>query len=364
MKVLIAEDDLISCRLLEATLGSFGYEVLTTTTGHDAWLVLQEANAPQLAILDLILPGIDGMELCRRVRASLEHRPRYLILLTSRNSKEDLVAGLEAGADDYLTKPFDAEELRARLHVGERILDLQKRLFDRERLQYELNERKRLEEMHLEFLNQLVKMQEEERHRIARELHDQMGQHLTALKLGLNSLKDPSFNQLSTNNQLIKLIDLTDQISKDVHRLAWELRPSVLDDLGLYNALQNYVEQWSEHTNINVDLQRIGLREERLSPEIETTLYRIVQEALNNILKYAETKHISVILEHHNNYAQMIIEDEGKGFDLDSILNTASMKGRLGILGMRERAALVGGTFDIESTVGVGTTIFVRIPTT
>jgi len=126
--ILIAEDDAVFRRILEAWLGKWGYTVRATGDGQQAWQILQKEDAPKLAVLDWMMPGMYGTELCRKVRAAGAAPYRYLLLLTAKTDKQDLIAGLEAGADDYLSKPFDANELRARLRVGRRILDLQDQL--------------------------------------------------------------------------------------------------------------------------------------------------------------------------------------------------------------------------------------------
>ena len=131
MKVLIAEDDPVSRRVLAAMLDKFGYEVVVAADGAEAWNALQSADTPNLAILDWMMPEIDGIELCRRVRATPTATPPYLILLTAKSGKEDVVAGLDAGANDYLTKPFDRAELRARVQVGAQVLELQAKLAER-----------------------------------------------------------------------------------------------------------------------------------------------------------------------------------------------------------------------------------------
>jgi sigma-B regulation protein RsbU (phosphoserine phosphatase) len=125
MKILIAEDDAIPRRLLQATLTKSGYEVVTARNGTEAWEILQAEDAPKLAILDWLMPGMDGVDICRQVRQRANAPYVYLILLTSKDTKEDIVAGMEAGADDYLTKPFHAHELQVRLRAGLRILDLE-----------------------------------------------------------------------------------------------------------------------------------------------------------------------------------------------------------------------------------------------
>ena len=125
MKILVAEDDPIIRRLLEATLVRTGYEVVTAENGAQALEILERDDSPRLAIMDWMMPEIDGVEVCRRVRALGSRGYTYVIMLTAKGRKEDLLAGLEAGADDYLTKPFDPHELRSRLRVGQRILDLE-----------------------------------------------------------------------------------------------------------------------------------------------------------------------------------------------------------------------------------------------
>ncbi len=131
MKVLIADDEAVSCRLLQATLQKWGYEVVVAHDGEQAWEILQDAFPPPVIILDWLMPKIDGLELCRRVRMHPHLKTSHMILLTSRAGRKDLVEGFEAGADDYIIKPFDPEELRARVHVGARIAELQRALAER-----------------------------------------------------------------------------------------------------------------------------------------------------------------------------------------------------------------------------------------
>ena len=128
MKVLIAEDSVVSRHILDATLRRWGFDVVVATDGKQAWHELRKEGAPRLAILDWMMPGLTGPEVCRRVRALNEPLYTYLLLLTSRNLKQDLIEGMESGADDYITKPFDPHELKARLRAGRRSLDLQEEL--------------------------------------------------------------------------------------------------------------------------------------------------------------------------------------------------------------------------------------------
>ena len=133
MKILVAEDQTISRHILEASLRKWGYEVKGVENGTRAWEILQGEEAPQLAILDWLMPGMDGIEICRQIRLRPQTQPVYIILLSARSGQEDKIHGLEAGADDYITKPFDRDELRARVQVGIRVLELQGALAHRVR---------------------------------------------------------------------------------------------------------------------------------------------------------------------------------------------------------------------------------------
>jgi len=153
---------------------------------------------------------------------------------------------------------------------------------------------------------------------------------------------------------------MASQILQDVHDLALELRPSVLDDLGLLPALRHLHKEYQDRFRLPVDLQVLGLDGGRLPSEMETALYRIVQEALTNVARHADAHSVSVLLEKRNASVKLIVEDDGHGFDVVDVMSTHS-RDRLGLYGMRERASLLGGTLTIESS-GKGTAIFVEIP--
>jgi len=227
-------------------------------------------------------------------------------------------------------------------------------------LQEEVRERRRIEAERVELLRRVIFAQEDERRRIAREMHDQFGQGLSALTLKLAALKEESGEQVKLREQLETLEAVANQLDSDVDFLVWELRPTVLDDLGLPAALKAHVQNWSKHFDTPAELHVSGMKQIRLTGEIETVLYRITQEALNNTAKYARAGKVDIILEHRNRHVSLIIEDDGVGFD-DAQAFGLNEKG-LGLIGMRERAALVGGTAEIESHPNEGTTVFIRIP--
>ncbi len=130
MKILVAEDDLTSCTILAAILGKWGYEPIAVNNGTDAWEIMQKSDAPSLAILDWEMPGMDGLAVCRKIRERPVSNPPYIIILTARGEKTDIVKGLDAGANDYISKPYDNEELQARIRVGQRMMELQTELLD------------------------------------------------------------------------------------------------------------------------------------------------------------------------------------------------------------------------------------------
>ena len=216
------------------------------------------------------------------------------------------------------------------------------------------------EKMREQLLGRLINAQEDERKRISRELHDETSQALTSLKVGLK-LVEESADAAQVRKKLTELRALATQTLENVHQLAVELRPSLLDDLGLIAAIQKYTEEYSTEMNINVDSHVSGFGEQRLPPEIEVTVYRIFQEALTNIVKHAEASNVSVVLSCHDSSLVVIIEDDGKGFDVNAVISSTDGK-KLGLFGMYERASLVGGKLTIESQPGAGTTIFLDIP--
>ena len=135
MKILIAEDDAITLKMLERKLGSWGYEIVSVTDGNAAWEKTHQDDAPQLLLLDWMMPNMDGIEICRKLKQQPKDTPTYIILLTARYQEDDIVAGLDAGADDYITKPFGNSELRSRVNVGHRMIALQNALLEKEKLQ-------------------------------------------------------------------------------------------------------------------------------------------------------------------------------------------------------------------------------------
>ncbi len=226
----------------------------------------------------------------------------------------------------------------------------------------ESNEQLRREMAEREALRRkLLHAQEEERRRIARELHDQMGQNLTALNVGLKSLLDRQ-SRSGLGSHVQHLQELAIQTARDLHRVAVELRPAVLDDLGLVKAIRALTENWSTRYGIDVDFEAGQYQPAGISSEIETILYRIIQEALNNVAKHSGATRVALVLRHTADHVHAIIEDDGRGFDAHVASQSGNGSARLGLLGIQERLDMVGGNFKVESAPERGATLLVRIP--
>lgn len=206
----------------------------------------------------------------------------------------------------------------------------------------------------------MLEVQEEERRRLARELHDQAGQSLTSLLIGLRILEEmPTLAQAQA--QAGDLRKITAQALDEVKRLAMGLRPALLDDLGLEAALKRLAKESAQTYRVSMDLHIKGLTNRRLPPPVEMGLYRIAQEALTNAGRHAAAKNVSILLTCSESSVKLIIEDDGRGFDVEKALRLPGSSNHLGLLGMHERVSLLNGTISVESTPGSGTTIYVQL---
>lgn len=228
-------------------------------------------------------------------------------------------------------------------------------------LTHDLTERKRAAEIRARLLEQVITAQEEEQRRVARELHDETGQSLTSLLVGLRAVEDAPTVE-AARARAVELRQITARTLDEVRRFARGLRPSALDELGLVPALEHYATEYAQSHAISVDVQARGLDSSRLPAPVETALYRIVQEALTNAAKHAKPQAVSIVIQRHRSTVQAIVTDDGCGFDVDAALRAPSAWTHLGLHGMRERAALLNGSVAIESTPGEGTSIYAWIP--
>ena len=223
----------------------------------------------------------------------------------------------------------------------------------------EVAERTQAEMSRARLLRRLVVAQEDERRRLAHDLHDGLGQRLTALRLILEALDSSEGGPREQQTGIANALEMLARIDQDVDFIAWELRPAALDELGLARVLDSYVKEWSRHAGVPAVFHARPGELPRFAPEVEASIYRIAQESLNNVAKHARAHSVNVLLELRGANLALLVEDDGIGFHPGAKGETM-----IGLTGMRERALAVGGTVEIEPTPGGGTTVLACIPTT
>jgi signal transduction histidine kinase len=340
-KILIVDDEPSGISTLEAMLDGQGYQLLVAQSGTVA-LDLAERSLPDLILLDVMMPGMDGFEVCRRVREMPILAEVPIIILTALDDYSSRLIGIEAGADDFFSKPLDRQDLRARVRTITRL----------NRYRTLLEQREQLREM----AGRMVDAQEKERRRISRDLHDDLGQSLTALMLNLQNLQnDLPLSDKELRARLGKMVSDTAETLGRMRSMAQDLRPPVMDTLDLRAALENYCMEFSArlHVVLNFEAdQNIPV----VSDVHSITMYRFLQEALTNVSRHARANRVWVELMVEEDFLSLTVQDNGAGFEA-----TADKYG-IGIVGLQERMTLVGGDLFVNSTPGRGTIITARVP--
>ena len=326
--------------------------IILTTGGEPRLIRLLELAADAAGTVTLLERPISSMTLLRSVEVALNSRRRQFQVRDLLEEQQSAEGELREAHEQLADRARQLEAL-----VQERTAKL---VESNEQLRREISERERAEEAREALRRQLIHAQEEERRRIARELHDQMGQNLTVLNLALKSLHDAAPEKLK--DAILPLQDLAAQTARDLHRVALELRPPSLDDLGLVKAVRNLAATWSARCGIEVDVESSQFAPAGISTEVETAIYRIIQEALNNVAKHSRAKRATIILQRAVDHIQTIIEDDGCGFDTTKPRRAADHSGGLGVSGIRERLSVLGGTLEVESAPQQGATLIARIP--
>lgn len=340
--ILIVDDNASARETLLAMLEPENYQLEQARDGFQALQMLQYIK-PDLVLLDVMMPGMDGYETCRRIRATRELAEMPILMLTALDDRASRLQGLEAGADDFLSKPVDRYELTARVRTITRLNRYHTLQEQRENLR-EMSER-------------LITAQEEERQHISRELHDDLGQALTTHMISLRNLQNDLAQPPETLfERLQTLHDQSYEIFVKIRRLAQDLRPPVLDALGLKVSMQTYCTEFTRRTHLPITFEA----DEGVAnlPDIyNITLYRLLQEALNNIVKHAKANHAWVDLSIEDDSVVLIIQDNGRGFDPSN-----TQPNGIGLSSMKERVMIAGGVFKISSASDRGTIISAQFP--
>jgi PAS domain S-box-containing protein len=279
-------------------------------------------------------------------RAGTEHVRNWLGVPMVADGKVIGVCGLDKAEAGFFTQ----QHLQlAQALVGQAAVAVQNAwLFDQVRAG-----RERLQTLS----RRLVEIQESERRYVARELHDEAGQALTSLMVGLRLLEREAQRPEAVVAGVAELKRMVDGVLENLHRLAMDLRPASLDHLGLVAALRQYAEAVSDQHGLVVQFETVGFHD-RLPSDVESSIYRMVQEALTNVIRHARATRVDVLLEQRDDKLIVIVEDNGVGFDPPA----AMQNGRLGLFGVRERAEMLGGRLVLESAAGAGTTLLVEVP--
>jgi signal transduction histidine kinase len=206
-----------------------------------------------------------------------------------------------------------------------------------------------------------VRERDAQREAIARELHDKIGQYLTIMELELNNIGSQAGITADIRNRILGLRNLIADAHGEIGTLALEIRPASLNNLDLGSAAKEFVEEWKKRSTLSFDIH-LSLGKRELSSALETTLFRVLQEAVTNVEKHAGATRVGIILQAMSNEVRLIVEDNGSGFHQKGLKSANEKLIKLGLLGIRERLTLVGGTLEIESMLGRGTTLLVSVP--
>jgi signal transduction histidine kinase len=340
--VLIVDDDPTARETVMAMLEGEGYDLQLAKDGPQALKILEQLQ-PDLILLDIMLPGMDGFEVCRRIRSTPQLAEVPILMLTALDDRPSLLAAIESGADDFLSKPVDRRELTARVRTITRL----------NRYRTLVEQRENIRQM----AERVVAAQEEERQRISRELHDDLGQALTTHLLFLRNLQeDLSIPVEVMFARLQALYEQSYEVLVKIRRLARDLRPPVLDALGLRVAMQTYCTEFTRRTHLPVIFESDDPLPE-LPDAYKTTLYRTLQEALTNVVKHAQASQVWVDLSREDDLINLTVQDNGIGLDEE----TSPSKG-IGLAGLRERITVAGGRLNISSAQKRGTVLSAQFP--
>ncbi|MDR3213003.1 MAG: response regulator [Azoarcus sp.] len=357
-EILIVDDTVGSLNLLADLLTGAGYTVRAAQDGRMA-LRSARARTPDLILLDVRMPGMNGHDLCALLKRDARTREVPVIFLSALHETGDKIKGFSLGAVDYIAKPFEPDEVLARVRTHIELHRLQTRLEERvEERTVQLRRSESALRDSQERLRELTRflqdVRENERTSIARELHDELGQALTALRIDLGWLRkhceagcDDFRTRLDASHALVE------RTIESLRRISEGLRPGMLDVLGLAAALDHLARQFAERCPIACDFQA-DRDEYHLDASQSIAVFRLVQEALTNVSRHAHASHVNIRLQETDGRLHLLIQDDGDGFN-----HHAPRKG-FGLLGMSERVNMLGGEMNVDGSDG--TRIVVTLP--
>ena len=359
-EILVVDDTQASLDLLIELLTQAGYTVRPAQDGHMA-LRSAQAQPPELILLDVRMPDIDGFEVCQRLKKHPKTQDIPIIFLSALREIHDKVKGFELGAVDYIAKPYQPEEVlaRVRTHIELHRLQsqLEERVVERTIQLFESEKQLRESQTQLQALTAFLQtVREEERMAIARELHDELGQALTALRIDLGWLRN-KHNDLNAaiTERTATAYRLVERTIDALRRISEGLRPGMLVILGLAAAIEHHIDEFRERSGIDCTLT-MNRDEFELDNRIAITIFRVIQEALTNVSRHANASRVTVTLEDTESRMLITIIDNGRGFLPDLHKKT------FGLLGMKERVKMFDGEIEISSRPGNGTQIRVSLP--
>lgn len=346
LKILIVDDEPIARATLEALLDGKPYDLFFAEDGLEGLDKAREVQ-PDVIILDLMMPRMNGFDVCKRIRSDPKNSGVPIIMMTAFDDRDAKLNSLVAGADDFLTKPFDSLELDIRLHNLKHMNRYRHLLEERKKLECALEELSIKNNQLHKLSRQVFEAQENERRYMAVELHDEFGQLITGLRLVLDQKRQ------DVSTQIADARAITNELFQRVREMTFNLRPTALDDFGLFAALNDLFKRFTRQTRIVIHGNVNPLDDRRFNKNIETAAFRVVQEALTNIARHAEVAEANVTLTITPTHLQISIKDSGKGFDMDSKDTSIST----GLSGMAERINLADGRFILKSKPGEGTLV-------
>ncbi|MBN2352187.1 MAG: response regulator [Spirochaetales bacterium] len=382
----VAENIDILLGLLKGT-----YRIMAATDGSKALQIARSREPPDIILLDIMMPGMSGYDVCRKLKTLNSTRDIPVIFLTAISELDSLVKGFEAGGVDYIVKPFKPLELTTRLGTQLKLKEatdiiknqnavlesavrrkterlrqknelLERTLTEKETLLKEVRNMERALRRSLDMLNGLYEriqgIQEEERRKISTDIHDRLGQLLTAIKLNLFRLRErPGAEANGPADRIDATIRMTDDALLAVQTVCKQLRPDILDNLGFSEAVRSYCRTMQESSGVVFTLAVEGMPG-ALGKKKELVLYRVIQEACTNTVRHASAKKCEIEIKAASGALRLRISDDGIGIGKDKIDDAES----LGVFGMKKRIDDIEGDFLIEGTPGKGTTISIIVP--